>query len=84
MVKGISKRIIHLKTVPGNTFTEAFFVLKDVFPGISEDEIVKEALEIAQKIGSKKSKLSRGTVTNLCCGALGALLASFFWVLSTI
>lgn len=84
MVKGISKRIIHIKAVPGDTFSEAFFVLKDETPGISEDEIVKEAISIAEKSGVKKSRISRKTLTNLCFGALGALFVSFFWVLSVL
>jgi|GEM_PF-3652153 len=84
MVKGISKRIIHIKAVPGNTFSEAFFVLKDETAGISEEEIVKEAIEIAEKSGVKRSKISRKTASNLCFGALGALVVSVFWILSTI
>lgn len=84
MVKGVSKRIVHVKTLPGDIFTEAIFILKEEATGISEEEMLREARSIAEKSGVKTKRMSRKTASNLCFGALGAFLVSIFWILSTI
>ena len=81
MVKGISKRIVHIKTPPGDLFSEAIFILKEEPCGITEEEILKEAINIAEKSGAKGRKISRRTVLNLLYSILGAALASILWIM---
>ena len=84
MVKGVSKRIVHIKEGKSQLFSEAIFILKEEVRGVSEDELIKEALSIAEESRGRVRKISKKTVSNLCFGALGALLVSVFWILSTI
>ena len=84
MVKGVSKRIVHVKALPGDVFAEAIFILKEGSAGISEEEILKEARNIAEKNGVKAKRMSRKTASNLCFGALGAFVVSILWILSAI
>lgn len=84
MVKGVSKRIVHIKTPPGNTFSEAIFILKEEAVGLSEDEIIKEAISVAEKSGGKAGKISRKTATNILFSIFGALIMATLWALSAI
>lgn len=84
MVKGVSKRIVHIKAGKSQHFSEAIFILKEEVHGISEDELIKEALSIAEESRGRVRKISKKTASNLCFGVLGALLMSVFWILSTI
>ena len=82
MVKGVSKRILHVKT-PGSTFAEAIFILKEDVKGVSEEEIIKEAESLAAG-GVKKGKISKKTATNLFFSALGAVFVAVLWIISAM
>ncbi len=84
MVKGVSKRIVHLKTPPGDMFSEAIFILKEEAVGASEDEIIKEAISVAEKSAVRSAKISRRAATNLLCSGLGAVFVAVLWILSAI
>ncbi|MBR5479352.1 MAG: hypothetical protein IKU84_04170 [Clostridia bacterium] len=84
MVKGVSKRIVHIKTGKSQLFSEAIFILKEEIQGVSEDELIKEAVSIAEENRGRVRRISKKAASNLCFGAMGALLVSVFWILSTI
>ncbi|MBR6676651.1 MAG: hypothetical protein IKL24_04895 [Clostridia bacterium] len=62
MIKGCQKKIIHLRNTESPFFEEAYFVLKeDLSPKPAEDDIIKEAMRIAEKT-KPQSKKKRGAV----------------------
>lgn len=64
LVKGVSRRVIVIKSPDKNIFEEAIFIVReDAFhKGITRDEIVRQAQEVANDYlasNRRKSKLSR-------------------------
>lgn len=87
MVKGISKRIILIKSPDKRVFDEAIFIVKDdaVTSGITQADILHEAQEVACryiKNHSGKSFFSR--LPPPAFAMLGASATGLLWLLTSI
>lgn len=84
MVKGISRRVIVVKSPDPRLFEEAIFIVKEeAFQrgGVSADQVVREANKIAQGYARRNAAPAR-TLRRFApplYGALGALLATALW-----
>ncbi len=79
MIKGCQKKIIHLKNTGSPYFEEAYFILKDDSTHLlCENDMVKEALKIAESSCAKGGKNS-GFFKNAIPALLGAAAASFIF-----
>ena len=78
MIKGCQKKIIHLKNTGSPYFEEAYFILKDDGSLPCENDMVKEALRIAEASNSRKSRGS-AFFGGLIPALIGAASASFLF-----
>lgn len=78
MIKGCQKRIIHLKNTGSPYFEEAYFILKDDSVLPCENDMVKEALRIAEA-STSKGKASKNLLSRLIPALIGAAAASFLF-----
>ena len=78
MIKGCQKKIIHLKSTGSPYFEEAYFILKDDSALPCENDMVKEALRIAEASTSKKGR-SSALFARLIPALIGAAAASFIF-----
>ena len=78
MIKGCQKKIIHLKNTGSPYFEEAYFILKDDSTIPCENDMVKEALRIAEA-STSKGKVSANVLTKLIPALIGAALSSFIF-----
>lgn len=88
MVKGISKRVVLIKSPANTLFEEAIFILKEDAldrEGVDADRIMKEACTVANNYVHKHC--SRKKVTWLPAASLvacGATITGLIWWISTI
>ncbi len=61
MVKGVSRRVIVIKSPDKSVFEEAIFIVRDdaLNRGITGDEIVREAQKVANEYAASKGKRKR-------------------------
>ncbi len=81
MFRGAQKRIIVLKSPSGRCFEEAFFIVKDDFPGENAPKVrdlVKEANRILQE-----SRLPKGRGEDRSQGRFSRLLWFAFGMISS-
>ncbi|MDD6200069.1 MAG: hypothetical protein PUB93_02235 [Firmicutes bacterium] len=81
MVKGISRQVIVVRSPDPELFEQAIFILKENAPGVTDEELMKEANRALRASGSegKKRKLYLyGPVW--ACG--GAALTGLVWLLT--
>ncbi|MCL2409458.1 MAG: translation initiation factor 2 [Oscillospiraceae bacterium] len=89
MVKGITRRVIVIKSPDRRLFEEAIFIVREdalTEPGVTPDDIIKEAQDVADNyirsnLKPKRLKLPPSVFALLGAGVTGAiwLLAWMFW-----
>ena len=84
MVKGISKRVVVIKSPDKQIFDEAIFIVReDASAGITSDELVKEAQAVADsciQANIKKSFLQK--IPPLIAAAAGGCIVAGIWAAS--
>ena len=81
MVKGITRRVIVIKSPDRKLFEEAIFIVRDdalTEPGVTPDDIIKEAQNVADSyirnnLKSKRPKLPPSVLVLLGAGITGAM-----------
>ncbi|MCI8477765.1 MAG: translation initiation factor 2 [Oscillospiraceae bacterium] len=84
LVKGVSKRVIVVKSPDPRLFEQAIFIMKeDVFhqSGVSADQILKEAQQVASGYARRNTPLRKtfGRIPAPFYAAAGALAATAAW-----
>lgn len=85
MVKGVSRRVVVIRSPEGGVFEQAIFILKDDKAGAGRVDIVREACRIAGGCGSPGGKggfLSR--VPRPLFALAGAAVTAALWFFTTI
>lgn len=86
MVKGISKRVILVKSPANTIFEEAIFILKEealAQDGVDADQILKEACGVAERYVHKSGgRVSKHMISAVSLVAFGASLTGVIWLLS--
>lgn len=87
MVKGISKRVIVVKSPDPRLFEQAIFIMReDAFrqPGVSADQILKEAQQVASGYARRNTPLRKvfGRIPAPVYAAAGALAATAAWAVA--
>ena len=78
MLKGCQKQVVVLRGKCGDIFEEAYFILKDDSVLPCENDMVKEALRIAEA-STSKGKASKNLLSRLIPALIGAAAASFLF-----
>jgi hypothetical protein len=87
MVKGITRRVVVIKSPDRKLFDEAIFIVRDdalCDPGVTGDEILREARQTADhyiKTHFAARRVRFVTASQLIAAAAGACLASALWYL---
>jgi hypothetical protein len=86
MVKGVTRRVIVIKSPDPKIFDEAIFIVKEdvLHKAVTQEEVIKEARETANQYINKhiqKKLLSR--IPAPAFAALGAGLTAAIWLIST-
>lgn len=88
MVKGISKRVVLVKSPANTIFEEAIFILKEealAQNGVDAEQVLKQACDVAERYASKSAKrISRRMVSAVSLVAFGASLTGVIWLLSAL
>lgn len=82
MIKGISKRVIVVKSPDRRFFEEAIFIVKEGVagvPGVTAEQVVEEARRVADSFVKKQSSHWWQSIPASGYMALGAVLASALW-----
>lgn len=85
MVKGISKRVVVVKSPDSAIFEEAIFIVKE--DGAGGEDILKEAGKVAErylKTGSGTGPDPEQPWLMALSGVLGALLVGACWLIAAI
>lgn len=86
MVKGISRRVIVVKSPDPKVFEEAIFIIREDFlsqPGVSPERVMKEAQEVADGYMKSISSRSKRFINRLPAPALaaaGAAATGIAWI----
>lgn len=84
MVKGVSRRIVVVRSPEQNIFEEAIFILKDdaLKKGISAEDVVAQACGIASRYirENRESRAGHAWIPAVCIIG-GVLLGTLAWVL---
>jgi hypothetical protein len=86
VVKGVSRRVIVIKSPDRHLFEEAIFIVKEEAlrgGGVTGDEIIKQAQEVADKY--VRCHLKKGLLSRLpapAFAAFGAAFTALIWFLS--
>lgn len=81
MVKGISRQVIVVRSPDPNIFEQAIFILRDGQPGITDEELLKEANRL---IGKQHSRKNRHMAAGPLWAVSGALVTGAVWFLTTL
>ncbi len=82
MIKGISKRVIVVKSPDRRFFEEAIFIVKEGIagvPGVTAEQVVEEARRVADGFARKGHTPWYQRIPAMAYVALGALLATVVW-----
>lgn len=80
MIKGISRRVIVVRSPDRRFFEEAIFIVREGVlgkEGVSADQVVEEARRVAE--GYARKGTLRWRLPSMGYVALGALLATVLW-----
>lgn len=85
MVKGITRRVVYIKSPDPHVFDEAIFIVKEdaLHRGVTNDEILREAQDTAESY--IKSCRKKGVISRIPApffAAVGAAVTGLFWFLS--
>lgn len=82
MIKGISKRVIVVKSPDRRFFEEAIFIVKEGIagvPGVTAEQVVEEARKVADGFVKKHHTRWWQQIPAPGYMALGAVIASVMW-----
>jgi len=87
LVKGISRRVVVVKSPDPRVFDEAIFIVREdaVHRGVTNDEILRQAQDIAEgyiSAGKTKKLLSR--IPPAAYAAIGAGATAALWAVTQI
>ena len=87
MVKGITRRVVVIKSPEQHIFDEAIFIVKEdaLHRGVTNSEILREAQDAASNY--MKSREEKGRLSDLPApffAVLGAAATGLLWLLSSI
>lgn len=82
MVKGISRRVVVVKSPDSDVFEEAIFIVKD--EGAGREDILKEACCVANHYlkTDAKSYIMEKPICLVASGAAGAILMGICWAVA--
>ena len=75
MVKGVSRRVIVIKSPDKNVFEEAIFIVREdaLRKGVTRDELVREAQQVSNEyLSANKKKKSTKKLPGLVYALMGA------------
>jgi hypothetical protein len=81
MVKGVSKQVIVVSSPDRKLFEQAIIILREDSPGITDEELLKEADRALRNCGPEKQRIWRYGPAWACGGALMTGLARLISVL---
>jgi hypothetical protein len=81
MVKGVSKQVIVVSSPDRKLFEQAIFILREDSPGITDEELLKEAERALRSCGPEKKRIWRYGPAWACGGAMVTGLA---WLISVL
>lgn len=82
MIKGISKRVVVVRSPDRRFFEEAIFIVKEGVagvPGVTAQQVVEEARRVADGFVRKHSSKWYQRIPGLGYMVIGALLSSAVW-----
>ena len=84
MVKGISRRVIVVDSPDPRMFEQAIFILHGDGGGVSQQQLVDQAVRIAKNYAHTHSAPPKRRMTALLWAALGAAVIGLAWLLVTV
>lgn len=86
MVKGISRRVILVKSPDPRLFEEAIFIVREEAlndGGVTADQVLQEAQKVAKGYTRRTAPVGQALskASGLLCALAGALLATAGWAL---
>ena len=74
MVKGVSRRVIVIKSPDKNIFEEAIFIVREdaLRKGVTRDELVREAQQVANEYLSSNRKKKQKKIPGVLYALMGA------------
>lgn len=88
MVKGISRRVVLIKSPDPKIFDEAIFLVREETakkPGVTYEQLLHEAMNVAEDfVRNKFSPPRRRPMPQWLCAALGALATGGVWLLTAL
>lgn len=87
MVKGVSRRVIVVKSPDPKLFEQAIFIVKEeamLGGGVTADKVLSEARRVANRYVRKNTRLGRGLgkLPPAAWLAAGAVMATAMWSLA--
>ncbi|MBE6915601.1 MAG: translation initiation factor 2 [Ruminococcaceae bacterium] len=80
MVKGVSKQVVVVKP-PQGIFEEAIFILKEDTVGVDAEQVVSQARAVANEYVSEQCEWKQMRNHAPLWFSVGALCASFLWLM---
>ena len=84
MVKGISRRVIVVDSPDPRMFEQAIFILHGDGGGVSQQQLVDQAVRIAKNYAHTHSAPPKRRMTAPLWAALGAAVIGLAWLLVTV
>ena len=85
MVKGITRRVVVIKTPDPHVFDEAIFIVKDdaLHRGVTNEEVLKEAQDVAQNyIANSRGRGFLSRIPAPLFALFGAGITALVWFLT--
>ena len=88
MVKGVSKRIIIVKSPDTRLFEQAIFIVRDgvISSGVSADDVLREAERVASASVRRNVRVRRGlyAIPAPIFAGVGAAVTAAAWIISAV
>ena len=87
MVKGISRRVVVVRSPDPRVFDEAIFIVREdaVHAGVTNEEILRQAQGIADSYGNRHGAGRRlARIPPVAFTAAGAVITALIWALTQI
>lgn len=81
MVKGVSRQVIVVKSPDEKLFEQAIFILKEDAPGVTDEELLKQAQKAVR--GNPGKKLPKLYYFGPAWACAGAAVTGFVWFISS-
>lgn len=87
MIKGISKRVVVVRSPDRRFFEEAIFIVKegaDGVPGVTAQQVVEEARRVAETYAHRGRERWYKRLPAMGYVAIGAVLATVLWCVGLV